>query len=258
MAPDLQLALEAAAAAASVTLDAFRRPSLRVETKADNTPVSEADQAAEAAIRELIGRQRPDDAVLGEEMGTTGSGGRRWVVDPIDGTANFVRGVPVWATLIALEVDGHVDLGVVSAPALGRRWWARRGEGAYAGAPGGRVEKIHVSGIARLEDATVSSGCMGDFEHLDRIAGLRARAGRDRGFGDFWSHMLVAEGACDVGLDPVASVWDLAALQVVVEEAGGRFTDFSGVARTDGGSAISSNGLLHDTVLAALSGRDLA
>jgi histidinol-phosphatase len=252
MVPDLQLALEAADVAERITLDAFRRPSLHVETKADDSPVSEADRAAERAIRELLTRERPSDAVLGEEMGLSGEGGRRWLLDPIDGTVNFVTGVPVWATLIGLEVDGRIQVGVVSAPALGRRWWAVRGEGAFAAGPGGQPQRLHVSSVSELSEATITSSCVGDFEDPARVARLAARVKRDRGFGDFWNHMLVAEGACDVGLDPVVSVWDVAALQVIVEEAGGRFTDFSGQARLDGASAISSNGLLHDQVLAAL------
>ena len=150
------------------------------------------------------------------------------MIDPIDGTANFVRGVPVWATLIGLEVDGVMKVGVVSAPALGRRWWAERGNGAFAGPPGVPGRRIKVSDISQLADATVSSGSMGDFPNPARLVELTAKIKRDRGFGDFWSHMLVAEGACEVGLDPVVAIWDVAALQVIVEEAGGKFTDFSG------------------------------
>jgi histidinol-phosphatase len=253
MSADLQLALLAADMADRVTLGAFRHPSLAVEIKADETPVSEADRAAEVTIRQLLGRERPGDAVLGEEMGSAGGSSRRWVLDPIDGTANFVRGVPVWATLIGLQVDGVMNVGVVSAPALGRRWWAERGRGAFAAPPGNGGERIKVSGIAQLADATISSGSVADFPDRAAFLGLTARVKRDRGFGDFWSHMLVAEGACEAGLDPVVAEWDIAALQVIVEEAGGKFTDFSGIARLDGGSAISSNGLVHEEVLAFLS-----
>ena len=255
MGADLQLALLAADIADGVTLGGFRRPSLAVETKADRTPVSEADRAAEVAIRELLARERPDDGVLGEEMGDAGGRSRRWVVDPIDGTVNFVRGVPVWATLIGLEVDGVMTVGVASAPALGRRWWAERGSGAFAGPPGTGGERIRVSGIGQLEEAAISSGSVGDFPEPARLLELAAKVQRDRGFGDFWSHMLVAEGACEAGLDPVVAVWDVAALQVIVEEAGGKFTDFSGQARLDGGSAISSNGLVHGQIIEFLSGR---
>jgi histidinol-phosphatase len=256
MGADLQLALLAADIADRVTLEAFRRPSLAVETKADLTPVSEADRAAEAAIRQLLARERPNDGVLGEEMGGAGGSSRRWVIDPIDGTANFVRGVPVWATLIGLEAGGSMTVGVVSAPALGRRWWAERGNGSFAGVPGGEAESIRVSQIGQLAEATISSGCIRDFPEPNRLVELAAKVKRDRGFGDFWSHMLVAEGACEVGLDPVVAVWDVAALQVIVEEAGGKFTDFSGSGRLDGGSAVSSNGLVHEQVIAFLGGRN--
>jgi histidinol-phosphatase len=255
MGTDLDLALSAADLASGITLGAFRRPSLLVDTKADLSPVTEADRATEAAIRELISRERPADAVLGEEMGTTGSGRRRWVIDPIDGTVNFVRGLPVWATLVALEVDGVMDVGVVSAPALGRRWWAERGSGAFAARPGESGERIHVSRIANLADAGVSTGCVHHFVDPQRWVELASKVNHDRGFGDFWQHMLVAEGALEAALDPVDSLWDNAALQVIVEEAGGRFTDFSGTARADGGSAVSSNGLVHDAVVAILSRR---
>ena len=259
MGTDLQLALLAADLADAVTLEAFRRSSLAVELKADDTPVSEADRGAEAVIRQLLEQERPGDAVLGEEMGgkemaSAGGTSRRWVLDPIDGTANFVRGVPVWATLIGLEVDGVMKVGVVSAPALGRRWWAEQGSGAFAGPPGEPGEPIKVSDTSQLSDATISFGCVGDFSDGMKLLGLISKVKRDRGFGDFWSHMLVAEGACEVGLDPVVAIWDVAALRVIVEEAGGKFTDFSGADRHDGSSAISSNGLVHEEVLGFLSG----
>jgi histidinol-phosphatase len=249
MALDLELALLAADIADRVTLSAFRRPDLMINTKEDQTPVTEADRGAEIAVRRLLARERPADAVFGEEMGSKGAGSRRWYVDPIDGTANYVRGIPVWATLLGLEVDGLMQLGVVSAPALGRRWWARRGEGAFAGPPGDQGERLAVSRIAPLAESQVSLGGL-----TDDLARVAARAKRDRGFGDFWSHVLVAEGACEVGLDPVVSIWDIAPLQVIVEEAGGKFTDFAGQARLDTGNAVSSNGLVHDEVIAVLSG----
>jgi len=162
----------------------------------------------------------------------------------------------VWATLIGLEVEGAMQVGSVSARALGRRWWAQRGEGAFAGAPGQDGERISVSRISELSQATVSCGGVGHFKDPQRVARLAARVKRDRGFGDFWSHMLVAEGACEAGLDPVVSIWDIAPLQVIVEEAGGKFTDLAGERRLEGGNALSSNGLVHDQVLGALSGDD--
>lgn len=212
--------------------------------------MTEADRAVERELRTRIAAARPGDAVVGEEYGSEGDGARRWIVDPIDGTKNFVRGVPVWATLVALEEHGVLNLGVVSAPALGRRWWAARGEGAFANG-----ERIGVSRIPELGDAHLAYDDVPGFEARglgERFLALARRCWRSRGFGDFWSHVLVAEGAVDVAVEPEVSVWDLAALQVIVEEAGGRFTDLSGVPRPDGGSAVSTNGLLHDAVLAAL------
>ena len=255
---DLSLALSVADEADALTLRAFQRADFTVETKADRTPVTEVDRGTEIVIRRTLEGARRDDAVVGEEYGTTGAGDRRWIIDPIDATKNFVRGIPVWATLIALEAAGKLVVGVVSAPALGRRWWAGRGEGARAGGPGGPGDPIRVSTIASLEDAQLSNSSLdgwADRGQLEGFLGLALRCRRNRAFGDFWSHMLVAEGACEVGLDPVVSLWDLAALQVIVEEAGGRFTDLDGVPRADGGSAVSSNGLLHDAALAALHGR---
>lgn len=271
---DLDLALDLADAADRVTFAAFRRPDLAVETKPDLTPVTDADREAEETIRHLLDARHPDDAVVGEEFGTTGSGDRRWIVDPIDGTKNFVRGIPVWATLIALEEAGRLTVGVVSAPALRRRWWAGKGLGAFAAdlpspAPGApeavappAAERggtpIAVSRVSRLEDAQLSGASLDGWDErglTTRVVDLALRCWRDRSFGDFWSHMLVAEGACDIGLDPVASLWDLAALQVIVEEAGGRFTDLDGQPRADGGSGISSNGVLHDHALDVLAGR---
>jgi histidinol-phosphatase len=242
---DLQLALELADAADATALARFRAHDLAVETKPDLTPVTEADRAVESRLRGLLADARPDDAVLGEELGSHGTGRRRWIVDPIDGTRNYSRGIPVWATLIALEEEGTLLLSVVSAPALGRRWWAERGGGAFADG-----DPIQVSAVARVEDASFSL-------QLEVAATeLVARCWHARAFGDFWSHMLVAEGAVDGAIDAVGvSLWDMAAVQVIVEEAGGRVTDATGVPRPDGGSGISSNGLLHDELLRAVRGR---
>jgi histidinol-phosphatase len=263
---DLALSLELADAADTITAAAFGRADLAVSTKPDRSFVTEADREVEDTLRAVLAERRPADSVLGEERGAWGSGSRRWIVDPIDGTANFVRGVPVWATLIGLEDDGRITVGVASAPALGRRWWAARGAGAWTASIGtGRrseqaePRRLRVSAVASLADAHLASpGC--DTVWAARggpgpLVELASQVWRHRGFGDFWSHVLVAEGSCDVGLDPVVSLWDLAALAVIVEEAGGRFTDFAGQPRADGGSAISSNGLLHDQVCAILQGR---
>jgi len=222
-----------------------------VTTKPDLSPVSDADRAAEAAIRARVHEARGGDAIVGEEFGASaGGGGRRWIVDPIDGTKNFVRRIPVWASLIALERDGEMAVGVVSAPALGRRWWAARGQGAFADG-----DAIRVSAIGDLGDAMLSYDSWVGFERWglgEAARVLERRCWRSRGLGDFWSHVLVAEGAVDVALEPEVSLWDVAALLVIVEEAGGRFTDALGRRTADGGSALSTNGLVHDDVLAIL------
>jgi histidinol-phosphatase len=260
---DLELALSLADDADAISLPRFRAVDLRVDTKPDLTPVTDADQAVERAIRERLERERPGEGVLGEEEGDTssapkvfqpGDGGLaavasssvRWIVDPIDGTRNFSRGIPVWATLIALERDGVVVCGVASAPALGRRWWAARGEGAYRDG-----ERIHVSQIDSIGEATVSFSRSGLSD--PRTIDLALRAWHAQPFSDFWAHLLVAEGAVEVAVEHEMNPWDNAVLQVVVEEAGGRFTDLAGNARYDGGSAISTNGVLHDAVVAQFS-----
>ena len=252
---DLALAHELADAADAITLDRFGALDLVVERKPDLTPVSDADTAVERAVRRLLASRRPGDAVLGEEDGQTGTGPRRWVVDPVDGTKNFVRGVPVWATLVALQDEGVVTAGVVSAPALGRRWWAARGLGAHTGGALARARRLQVSAVGELADASVAYSSLTGWEEQGRLPGLlqvSREVWRTRAYGDFWSHVLVAEGAVDASFEPEVSLWDLAPLQVVVEEAGGRFTDLSGAARPDGGSAVCSNGLLHDALLSAL------
>jgi histidinol-phosphatase len=244
---DLELALQLADVADLISLPYFRS-GLAIETKPDLTPVTEADRATEIELRRVLASERPADAVLGEEHGVTdGDGDRRWILDPIDGTRSYARGIPTWATLVALEESGDVRLGVVSAPALARRWWAERGEGAFANG-----ERISVSTVTRVEDAVL---CL-PFD--TRISELASRAWHVRGFGDFWGHMLVAEGAVDGTIDGAAGLheWDLAAVQVVVEEAGGRFSDAAGHARIDSGTAVTSNGLLHDELLAAVAEYD--
>jgi histidinol-phosphatase len=221
-----------------------------VETKPDLSPVTEADRAVEQVLRKRIGEERPGHSVVGEEFGADEKGSARWILDPIDGTKNYVRGLPVWATLIALERDGRVEVGVVSAPALQRRWWAARGQGSFVD---GR--RIHVSRVADLGDAVLSYASLTSWEQHgmgEEFLTLARACWRTRGFGDFWSHMLVAEGAADLAVEPEVEVWDLAAPQVIVEEAGGRFTNLDGVPTPAGGSVVSSNGLLHDRVLATL------
>jgi histidinol-phosphatase len=251
--PDLAFALELADLADSLSLPRFRSADLIVETKPDMTPVSEVDRTVEQALRDKIARDRPDDGMVGEEFGAEGSEAARWIIDPIDGTKNYVRGIPIWGTLIALERDGEVTAGVISAPAMSRRrWWAARGEGAFAD-----DHPIRVSEVSQLDDAQLLFGGLKAWKRtgfLDRLVDLTLRCWRGRGFGDFWMHMLVAEGAADVAAEPEVSLWDLAAVELIVEEAGGRFTDLSGRATPSGGSALSTNGHLHDEVLAILTG----
>jgi len=249
---DLRFAHVLADNADDITTRRFRALDLRVGTKPDLTPVSDADQAAEESLRNVLRRSRPRDAVLGEELGRSGSGPRCWVIDPIDGTKNFVRGVPVWATLIGLMDGDDVVVGVVSAPALSRRWWAAAGGGAWTGRSLTKATRCAVSGVGELGDASLSYSSLGGWEErgrLDGFLGLTRSVWRSRAYGDFWSHVLVAEGAVDVSAEPEVSLWDIAALQVIVEEAGGRFTDIDGNRTPDGGSIVCTNGRLHDEVL---------
>jgi len=254
LAAELALALELADLADRQTLPRYEQRAFTVERKADRTEVTEADRGAESAMRQHLAMLRPSHAILGEEHGLldTGASPWRWIIDPVDGTSNFVRGVPVWATLVALVHAGDgVQVAVVSAPALRSRWWASRGGGAYAS---GR--RAHVSTVDALADAHVSitwNDGWGELGLAPNLQRLQESVWRARGFGDFWQHMLVAEGAVDVAIDAIGvSAWDLAAVQLIVEEAGGRFTDRLGQAGYEGGSAVSSNGVLHDTVVAAL------
>ncbi|MCX6464053.1 MAG: histidinol-phosphatase [Pseudonocardiales bacterium] len=250
---DLDLALRLADTADAVTLPRFRAADLRVTRKPDRTPVTDADTAAEEALRALIAAERPGDDVLGEEGGGEVGAGRGWVLDPIDGTKNYSRGLPVWATLIALTVDGEPEVGVVSAPALGRRWWAARGRGAWM-ADGAGTHRIAVSGVADLADAYLSTTDARGFAG-DGYARLAAAVWETRAFGDFWQYCLVAEGAIDVCADPAANPWDLAALVPILAEAGGRLTDLRGEPGFRGGDGLATNGLLHEASLAALGPR---
>ncbi len=252
---DLALALELADLADRITVARFRADDLVVDTKPDLTPVTEADTTVEQVVRGRLATARPDDAIVGEEYGaSTGLGGaRRWIVDPIDGTKNYVRGIPVWATLIALQEAEDVTVGVVSAPALHRRWWASRDHGAHVddGLSNAR-RSLRVSAVSELADAQVSFAGLEDWQEisrLDAVIALTERCWRTRSFGDFWAYMLVAEGAMEIALDPVVSLWDLAAPKVIVEEAGGRFTDLNGSPTADGGDAIATNGLVHQQAL---------
>lgn len=254
---DLRLAHVIADQVDSVTMARFKSLDLAVETKPDLTPVTDADRSAEDLVRSQLSRTRSRDAVLGEERGEVGHGPRRWVVDPIDGTKNFVRGVPVWATLLALMDGDEVVLGVVSAPALGRRWWAAKGTGAWTGRSLASATRMRVSGVSRLEDASFSYSEIGEWEkhgRLDEFMALQRRVWRTRAYGDFWSYVLVADGAVDVAAEPELELYDMAALVPIVTEAGGRFTSLAGADGPLGGNAVATNGLLHDDVLAALGG----
>ena len=279
LADDLELALELADRADAVSLGRFRAVDLDVQTKPDRTPVTEADLAVERAIRDRLAEARPGDGVLGEEFGTEGDSTRQWIIDPIDGTANFLRGIPVWGTLIALAVDGVPVVGVASSPAMGRRWWAARGMGAWtiesaaeAGAsaeeprasgeradaasarlPGAR--RLRVSAVEELSDASLSFQSLAQWRqagYLDRLLALGDRVWRDRAYGDLWSYMLLAEGLLDITGEFDVKPYDLAALVPIVEEAGGRFTSITGDPGPWHGSSLATNGHLHDAVLAVL------
>lgn len=261
---DLKLARELADLADAISLNRFRASDLVVTTKPDMTPVSDADKAVETAIRAGIADSRPGDSVLGEEFGTEfgteGTSSRQWIIDPIDGTKNYVRGVPVWATLIALAIDGTPVVGVVSAPALGKRWWAARGQGAFVTERLGsettsQARRIHVSKVAELADASISLSGLTRWENagkLPQLLALSRQVWRTRDYGDMWPYMMVAEGMLEVSGEYDLQVYDMAALVPIVEEAGGRFTSVDGEPGPWHGSAIATNGLIHERVVADL------
>ena len=252
---DLDLAIAMAGQADLVTTDYFKSPHLHVEQKTDNTPVTQADREAEAVIRRILAEVRPDDTVYAEELGRQESNGRRWIIDPIDGTKNYVRGVPVWATLIGLEVDHQMVVGVVSAPMLGTIWYAARGMGAYMVRQGEVPQAIHVSKVDRMEDASMSISSLTGWKAIGRreqLIDLTDRIWRLRGFGDFWQYMLLAQGAIDLAAEPELDLYDMGALVPIVTEAGGTFTDLSGNPGPWGGNGLASNGLLHKEALSAL------
>jgi len=254
---DLRLGHVIADMVDSLTTSRFLASDLRVETKPDLTPVSDADKAAEELVRAQLKRTRPRDAVTGEEFEATGHGARRWIIDPIDGTKNFVRGVPVWATLLSLVEDGQVVVGLVSAPALNRRWWAATGTGAWSGRSLSSAKRLQVSAVSSLRDASLSYSELGEWEragHGQGFLDLTRKVWRTRAYGDFWSYMLLAEGAVDVAAEPDLAVYDMAALVPIVTEAGGRFTSLDGVDGPFGGSAVATNGELHEQVLRTLKG----
>jgi len=255
---ELAFALTLADRADAISLSRYQALDLEVTTKPDNSPVTDADKAVERAIIDAIAAQYPTDGVVGEEFGTSGSKDRYWVIDPIDGTKNFMRGVPTWATLIALVENGEVVASVVSSPALYRRWYASTGGGAFV-VEGGSVKaspaprKLTVSKVSQLADASITySDFQGWGARRSNFEKLLDGAWRTRGLGDFWSHMLVAEGAVDVAIEPSLALWDMAALDLIVREAGGKFTSLDGVDGPFGPNAISTNGALHSAIVAAL------
>ncbi|MEU4322081.1 histidinol-phosphatase [Nocardia fluminea] len=255
---DLDLALRLADQADAISQERFGAVDLKVDSKPDLTPVSDADLAVEQLIRRVLADERPGDAVLGEEFGGDAEfSGRQWVVDPIDGTKNFVRGVPVWASLISLLEDGVPVVGVVSAPALGRRWWAAAGSGAWVQVHPGAPKPISVSAVADLDAASLAFSSLSGWHDRglrEKFIDLTDEVWRVRGYGDFFNYCLVAEGAVDIAAEPEVSLWDLAALDILVREAGGAFTSLDGRSGPHGGDAVASNGLLQDEVLGRLRG----
>jgi histidinol-phosphatase len=260
LADDLSLALALAAEADLVSLDRYQSLDLVVTTKPDRTPVTDADQAVERLLRERIEAARPQDTILGEEYGGGREPGRQWILDPIDGTANFLRGVPIWGTLIALAIDGVPQVGVVSAPALGHRWWAAKGHGAFT-APtrhedtGAVAKRLQVSAVADLSSASLSYNSLRGWDdegRLDSVIDLARGVWRSRAIGDMWSYMLLAEGALDIVGEYDLKPYDMAALIPIIQEAGGRFTSLDGIEGPWEPSALATNGILHDTVLERL------
>jgi histidinol-phosphatase len=255
---DLALATELADLADAISRDRFTAMDLVVTEKPDRTPVTDADQAVERAIRTALAARRPADGILGEEFGTEGTTTRQWIIDPIDGTAGFLRGIPIWATLIALAVDGEPVVGMVSAPALGKRWWARSGGGAWMTderTPDAAPARLRVSGVATLADASLSYNSIQQWDqagHLDALIALSRQVWRTRAYGDMWSYMLLAEGLIDIAGEYDLQPYDMAALAPIVQEAGGRFTSADGEDGPWHGSALATNGLLHEATLHAL------
>jgi histidinol-phosphatase len=252
---DIELLQVLASAADDISLARFRALDLVVEAKPDRTPVTDADKAVEGKLRELLRLYRPTDEVIGEEMDKTGDSNRSWIIDPIDGTANYLRGVPIWGTLIALRVDGEITTSIISAPALGRRWWAGKGRGAFTKDIDGSVRKITVSKIAKLEDSTLSFNSLEQWRNqglLEQLLELSTNVSRTRAYGDFLSYMFVAEGAIEIASEHDLKIHDIAALVPILTEAGGRITDLQRELTDDSSSVIATNSLLHQTVQDAL------
>ncbi|MBN9152998.1 MAG: histidinol phosphatase [Microbacterium sp.] len=251
---DLALALRLADAADAASMSRFDAPDLDVSTKADATHVTEADLATERAMRAILSSERPGDGVFGEEFGRSGSSSRQWILDPIDGTANYLKGIPMWATLIALAVDGVPRVGVVSQPAIGRRWWAATGHGAWT-SEAGATRRIRVSGVDEVARASASFQSIAQWDesgHLDALLRLSRAVWRDRGYGDAWPYMLLAEGRLEFVAEFGVKEYDIASHVPIIAEAGGRLTSFDGDDAIDTLSALATNGVLHDDFLRLL------
>jgi histidinol-phosphatase len=253
---DQDLALELAEAADEISLARFRALDLRVESKPDSSPVTDADRSVEERIRGILARHRPDDAIIGEEFANHGNSSRTWIIDPIDGTANYLRGIPIWASLIALRVDGEITTSVVSAPALGRRWWAQRGSGAFTKDIDGTVRALRASRVNDLAASSISYNSLQLWDQsgkLDQLLALSREVWRTRAFGDFLSYMYLAEGSLEMVSEHDLKLYDIAALVPIVEEAGGTFTALNGPLNAGSSSVLATNALLHETFLKALS-----
>jgi histidinol-phosphatase len=245
---DLALALELADIADEISLARFRALDLHVENKPDRSPVTDADRSVELALKKLLAEKAPHDALIGEEFGNTGAASRTWIIDPIDGTANYLRGVPVWATLIALAIDGKPVVSVVSAPAMGRRWWAAPETGAFTSDIDGTTRSLKVSAISDLEHASLSYNNLQLWDQagmLPQLSQLSRKIWRTRAYGDFWSYMLLAEGAVDIVAEHDLKIYDIAALVPIVEQAGGKFTAINGPLTAETSSVLASNEKLH-------------
>lgn len=248
---DLELALQLADIADAISLERFRALDLHVESKPDRSPVTDADRSVEQALKDLLAAKAPNDALIGEEYGNSGSASRTWIIDPIDGTANYLRGVPVWATLIALAIDGKPVVSVVSAPAMGRRWWAAPEVGAFTKDIDGSTRELKVSAIAELQNASLSYNNLQLWDQagmLPQLTELSRKIWRTRAYGDFWSYMLLAEGSVDIVAEHDLKIYDIAALVPIVEQAGGKFSALNGPLTAETSSVLATNGKLHQVV----------
>lgn len=256
MTKDLELALLLADQADEISLARFRALDLKIESKPDRSPVTDADRAVEAKLRKTLAESCPEDVIIGEEYENSGEASRTWIIDPIDGTANFLRGVPIWASLIALRVDGIITTAVVSAPALGRRWWAQRGQGAFTQDIDSSVLQLRVSKVSDLKNASISYNSLQLWDasgKLPQLIELSRNVWRTRAYGDFYSYMLLAEGSIDMVAEHDLKIYDIAALVPIVEEAGGKFSDLNGSLTDESSSVLATNGLLHEKMQRALS-----